>query len=146
MLENVVVIGHSFVRELREKGEDDPAYYNLGLDQDITPVYYVDRINGDNVVFAAQIYDWMRLYPDYVKNTNLVLLDLSTNDLKSWYKDDGQSLACHLFTAALRLRDAGVNRVGIYECLYRDGLACVPAHMRNHATPAQIQAATTKCG
>ena len=125
MLENVVVIGHSFVK------------YNLGLDVQTTPVYYVDILNSDGVDFKAQIYDWIKLYPDYVKNTNLVLVDLATNDLKSWYKDDGRSLACHMFRAAAYLRNAGAQTVGLFECLYRDGLACLPVHMR-------AQAATTR--
>ena len=144
MLENIVIIGHSFVHELRVNGESDPQKYNLGLNRDTTPVWYVDRVDGEDVVFTAHIYDWMNYYPQYVKNSTLVLIDLGTNDLKSWFKDDPLSLAKNMFTAALRLRDAGVRRVCVYEIMYRDGLACVPARLRATATQAQIQAAVAK--
>ena len=140
MLENIVVFGHSFVRELREMGATDPSKYNLGLDVDTSPVWFINPLAGEDVVFANQVYK----YPDQVKNTTLLLMDIGTNDLKSWHKDAGRSLAANVFTAAIRLRDAGVKRVGIFEVMYRDGLACVPVARRAHATQAEIDAAVTR--
>ena len=141
MLENIVILGHSFVRELREMGETQDDRYNLGLNIETTPVWYVDRVDGEDVVFVDHIYEWLEKYPEYVKNTTLLCLDLGTNDLKAWHKDAGRSLAAAMFTAAIRMRDAGVQRVCIYEIMYRDGLACVPLARRAHATPEEIDAA-----
>ena len=144
MLENIVIYGHSFVRELREMGETDPDLYNLGLNVETSPVWYINPLDGEDVVFANQIYDWMNKYTDHVKNTTLLCMDIGTNDLKSWHKDAGKSLAANVFTAAIRLRDAGVQRVCIFEVMYRDGLACLPVARRAHATQAEIDAAVVR--
>ena len=137
--EPVIVFGHSFVRSCQEMCEEDDTYANLGLNMDSTPVYWCGQYAGEDVVFVHQIKEWLDKYSIYAKNTHLMLVDLASNDVKGFYNNDGVSLACEMFTRALELRDAGVKRVAIFECLERDGLGCVPRRLHNIANQDTIQ-------
>ena len=133
-------MGHSFVRALVDFCERDATRHNMGLDVETKPVHFVTEVDGKDVVFHNHIYDWLDTCPEDVKSTHLCLLDLGTNDLKSFFKNDGKSLACNMLTAAIKLRHAGVRRVCIFEIMERDGYACVPMKYWDTVTQAQIDA------
>ena len=137
--EQVVVIGHSFVKSCELKCDSDPTLFNLGLDDARTRVIWRTDINGEGVYHVNQINEWRQAYPEEVAKTDLCLVDLSSNDLKGFFFKDGRSLAANMLTAAIYLRDAGAKRVAIFQCMERYRLGCVPQRLHNTATEAEIQ-------
>ena len=135
-----MVFGHSFVRTCQAMCENNDQYANLGLDMDTTPVYWAGSYDGIDVVHVHQIQEWMSRYKIYAKNTHLILIDLSSNDIKGFYNRAGITLVCEMFTRALELREAGVRRVAIFECLERRGLGCVPVRLHDVADQDTIDA------
>ena len=104
-LEQIIIFGHSFVCACDWMCQRDDDLWNLGLDHSEKPVYFTGNVDGEDIVLHNQIVPW---------------LDLASNDLKGFFFfKDGKSLAANMFTIVIYLRNAGVKRVGIFECMKR---------------------------
>ena len=67
---------------------------------------------------------------DLISKAACVLIDISTNDICERYRGHPDKLANRVHNLALQIRIWGAKTVGLWECLWRHGDACLPRDIR----------------
>ena len=133
---DIEIVGHSFVKRLVNWCAQ-PQYSNLELTPDRHTVVMECNYSKGQIVFVEHLDRYLQENSDRISKADCVLWDISSNDLCERYRDHPVQLADRVHTLALRTRVWGAKTVGIWECLWRHGDACLPRDIRRAGTATQ---------
>ncbi len=114
-MEQVVIIGHSFVREMLES--------DFSLNLKVADVLYVGYLGDEKLNLLPQLKECKHELVSEMGVTQLVFLMLGSNDLISDHTRAPESVASDLVDVATFLLSNGVQKVVLMEVLPRFGKA-----------------------
>ena len=143
----VKVVGHSFVRRLSDwiNRQENPALWSsLGLQDNFSVDFVASTRNGKNLGYLHIIEAEFDRYPWVLASCNVLLLDIGTNDLHSYYINNPERLALLVFQFARRCVETwgGPSKVVIFSILERHGLGALPrqrGRRRGYSEAAALQ-------
>ena len=133
---DIEIAGHSFVKRLVNWCAQ-PQYANLELNTAQHSVNISCNYSKGQIVFVDHLERYLHEHKDRIAQADCVLLDISSNDLGEAYRNRPVQLANRVHNLALLIRTWGAKTVGIWECLWRHGDACLPRDVRLARTATQ---------
>ena len=133
---DVEIVGHSFVKRLVNYTAQ-PQNANLNLDTSKHTVTISNTYSKGNIVFVEHVEKYLWENKDRIAKSACVMIDISSNDICERYRGHPDKLASRVHALALLIRTWGVKTVGLWQCLWRHGDACLPRDVRLARTATQ---------
>ena len=139
---DVEIVGHSFVKRLVSYTAQ-PQFANLNMDPNNHTVTIESTYSKGKIVFVEHLERYLYENKDRISKAACVMWDISSNDICERYRGHPVELADRVHTLALLVRTWGAKTVGIWECLWRHGDACLPRDRRlaGNASLSEIHSA-----
>ena len=147
-VDRFLLIGHSFVRKVRDAIESEEPQY-ADYHDDFGLRHGRVRIVGDFgkdmplISYIGQVDRWVKDNPKVLKATDVTLIDCASNDLLHHYYCDSENLAKMVYSVAKRCLKLGSKRVVIRQVIWRQGVAALPRWETNFRPEVRRRAVET---
>ena len=119
---DVLIVGHSFVRHLKQLYVTCPEWNNPGMKRERHAVGFHGRTaSGKSIATMSDMAGDLSSIRRVNRAPTVVVLDIGSNDLNNLSSYDPKHLLELILDVADRMHTIGVNRVAVVEMTYRKG-------------------------